>query len=335
MKTSVAEARTASTAGSRLTERIASLLPGFTDIVTELHGHFCLVAASHECTVATPAACVTDSKLRVKGLEPHQIAAGWNAMNSQQQAMADLLSTHTCSFYQVDIPALINSKPSVLLTHLKPAATELDPSEDELISALKTILPGLAVVSANPTSLSEIYSLYHKIAYVTHSPEKAVSCVAAARLELNNVGRTVTRKLGSRRRRPRVAVVQWTDPLYIAGDWVPSVVSISAQQDERVKPGLPSVPVQPSSLHGNDIIIFALCGLPMSACECIVKKCYTTNLDLPRLSDSRYIISDATLLFSRPSLVNVVNTAKAVAEIVMDNSEYGLKGKMWREWTWG
>lgn len=139
-RTAVANVHTGDKTGSRLTERIASLLPGFSDIVTELHGQLSLVAVSHECTVDTPAVCVTDSKLRVQGLDPHQIAAGWNAMNSQQQAVTNLLSRHTCSFYEVDMVALANSKPSVLLTHLKPANTELDPSEDELISALETFV---------------------------------------------------------------------------------------------------------------------------------------------------------------------------------------------------
>eukprot|EP00178_Gracilaria_changii_P027489 TRINITY_DN883_c0_g1_i2.p1 TRINITY_DN883_c0_g1~~TRINITY_DN883_c0_g1_i2.p1 ORF type:complete len:343 (-),score=32.37 TRINITY_DN883_c0_g1_i2:1814-2842(-) len=313
--------------------RIASLLPGFTDIINEFEESSRLVAVTHECTVLAPALCVTNTKISVDGLESTHIAAGWNATFSlQHRSMKELLSTHTCSFYRINVPSLVQTKPTLLLTHLKPPKTELDPSEEEIEQALQRIMPGLIVISGNPVSLTGIFDLYQRVGCVLDSPTKALSCIAAARVSLQNIRTTVNYKLPDQTKRPRVSVVQWTDPLYLAGDWVPSVVELSAQLDKFVTPGSPSVSVAPSSLREVDIIIFALCALSRETSERFVRRFYESNEDSLSTSHVKYIITDATTLFSRPSLLKVVDTAQVVAEIVMDNSHYGMKGRIWHEW---
>ncbi|KAI0566600.1 hypothetical protein FGB62_7g439 [Gracilaria domingensis] len=312
--------------------RIASLLPSFTDIVTELGESPCLVAVTHECAVQGRVPCVTNSKISVDGLESTQIAAGWNTAFSLQHSVEELLTTHTCSFYHINVLSLVRTKPTVVLTHLKPPKTELDPSEEELKSALQSVIPGLVVLSANPTSLMEISNLYQDIGRLFCSPARAVACIAAAELALQDIHLAVNKEMPDTRERPCVSVVQWTSPLYLAGDWVPSAVEISGRLDNFVKPGSPSVCVEPRSFREVDIVIFALCALSIEKSEPMVRRFYEMNEDLPDPLSVKYIICDATTLFSRPTLSNVVKTAKMVAEIVMDNSQFGMKGKLWREW---
>ncbi|CAN8070678.1 unnamed protein product [Agarophyton chilense] len=312
--------------------RIASLLPGLTDIVTELEESSCLVAVTHECATTGPTPCVTNNIISVEELESTQIAAGWNAAFSLQHSMKELLTTHTCSFYRVNIPSLVRAQPTVLLTHLKPPKTELDPSENELKYALQSIIPGLEVVSASPRNLTDIYNLYAKIGQILNSPAKAMSCVTDTKATLRKIRATVNSKLSNEKTRPRVAVVQWTDPLYLAGDWIPSAVEVSARLDGFVRTGFPSVRATPSLLKQVDIIIFALCGLSMDASVRLIKRFYEMNEELPNPSKVKYIVADAINLFSRPSLSSIVNTSKVIAEIVMDSPEFGMRGRMWHEW---
>lgn len=308
--------------------RIASLLPGLTDVVTELGLHAALVACSHECDVTnTP---VTAPKLPGAGdLACREISAGWNAVS----ARAGLLESRLCSYYRVDMAALAACEPTVVLTHVARGRTILEPEEGEVIAALRATVPSVAhVISTCPATFREVFEMTHAVAAAIGEPDAAIKRVADARTRLRSVEMFVRGALAADA--PRVGVVQWVEPLYLAGDWVPQVVAVGGGRSEGMcVPGGPSVAVNVAALAKLNVAVFAICAMDLQSCTRIVerfRKRYSSQL---RDCATRFVVTDATRLFSRPSLQTVVQSAEVIAEITTNSNKYGHRGSTWADYS--
>ncbi|CDF39106.1 unnamed protein product [Chondrus crispus] len=322
--------------------RIASLLPGLTDVVHDLRLSPHLSATSHECTTLHNPPSVTSPKLPVSSSLPsHEIAAGWRAVQythplfSASPSLDALLAHRVCSFYVTDIPRLAAANPTVLLTHLaKPRHFE-EPDEHVLRRLLQARIPTLEkVVSVDVRTLEDVFRLHRTLAREIGREEAAVEPVAEARGRLESIRAFV--KAESQRRglgRPKTAIVQWADPLFLAGDWVPGIAALAgAGGDGFTNEGGPSVPISVKDLRGADVLLFAVCAVRLPECERIVHEFMRENRAALRGWEGRVVVTDATTLFSRPSLSAVVQSAEVVAEVILKEGSYGHKGRLWREW---
>lgn len=127
--------------------------------------------------------------------------------------------------------------------------------------------------------------------------------------------------------------MQWTDPLYLAGDWIPEVVTLSAAGDGFTKPGAPSIPVHPADLKRVDIVLFAVCALDLRACQMVVNRFWRQNAHTLRVWTGKLVAVDASRLFSRPALSTVVKSAEVIAEVVADYPIFGHGNSVWKLWT--
>lgn len=317
----VAKSTTSAEASGRSTARIASLLPGLTDVLHDLKLSDRLVATSHECDHPTTAREVTRPKLHTAGLTPQEISSGWSAL--AVHPLCHALSTRICSFYTVDVEALRRLRPNIVITHLTPPR-DLEPSQEQVVLALKSIIPGITVINTNPTCLKEVYQLYHDVG--NHVGTSSVKCVANMRSKILSLSRLPAQNA------PSVAVVQWTDPLYLAGDWVPEIISHWAHPHHLTSPGSPSVCVSPDALRKTDVVVFAICALDIDACSRVIQSFWSSNRNVFDNWRGRLICTDATRLFSRVALSVIVTSAEVLAEIVMDSDLFGHKGLLWAEW---
>jgi len=91
----------------------------------------------------------------------------------------------------------------------------------------------------------------------TGVPERATRLVGELRARL---ARTAAAVAG--RRRPRVAVIEWVDPPFTAGHWIPDLVSAAGGEPVAARPGAPSVPVSWAGIAAAapELIIVAPCG---------------------------------------------------------------------------
>lgn len=315
--------------------RIVSLLPGFTDIIHELGLSQYIVANSHECESRTGFP-ITFPKLPVTNdLSSKELSAGWN-MASLDHGLdsVDILSKRTCSFYSVNTEQLLQSSPTLILTHLAKPRSFMDPDEQELKEFLHAHIPSLrTIMSATCRDLSEIYSLYHSVAYEARCGNRAVQTVAQARTKLNMIKRNADSMVkGRTSKRPRVAVIQWTDPLYIAGDWIPQIIPMAGGSNAVTVPGGPSVPISPSRLTEMDVLIFAMCAVGVEGCKMSVGNFWRSHRNEFRGWKGKIIVTDATRLFSRPALNTVIESAEVIADSISGCNLYGHEGKLWDEW---
>lgn len=315
--------------------RIVSLLPGLTDIVHELGLSEYIVASSHECDSRTGCPITAPKLPLTEDLSSQELSAGWKVASLDHTFdSADIISKCTCSFYSVNAEQLIQSSPTLILTHLAKPRSFMDPDEQELKEFLHTHIPSLrTILSATCRDLSEIYSLYHSVAYETSCGNRAVQTVAQARTRLTMIQQSAEGMMKrGRSKRPRVAVIQWTDPLYIAGDWIPQIIPMAGGANAVTVPGGPSVPISPCRLKEMDVLIFGMCAVGIEGCKRIVSNFWRCHWNEFRGWKGKVIVTDSTRLFSRPALNTVIESAEVVADSISGCNLYGHEGKLWDEW---
>ncbi|MGY1631097.1 ABC transporter substrate-binding protein [Geodermatophilus sp. SYSU D01186] len=228
--------------------RIASLLPAATEMVTALGLADRLVAVTFECPAEARQRCpvVVDTALP-QGLAPADVDA-W----VRDRVAAGL------PLYELDRPALAAADPDLILTQdlcrvcALPAAT--------VEEACRAIGTDAEVVSIDPHTLDEVLDALAAVGRAAGVPDVAADLVGELRGRLAAVERAV-----AGRPRPRVLVLEWTDPPYLPGHWVPELVRRAGGEPVGALDGDRSVAADWADLPAADLVVVAPCGLGLAA----------------------------------------------------------------------
>lgn len=319
------------------TRRVASLLPFMTDIVQELKLSHLLVAVSHDCQSACDLPTITSAKVVVDEAQTEEVSAAWNQVTAMSQDST--LASSICSYYNVDVTTLASVRPTHILTHVAAPRTFMQPDYAQVEQAVHAHIPGVKhLVSRSATTLRDIYILHHDIAAMLGTPAAAVAPVALARARLANVTKMVCQAQGARRMQtPSVAVVQWTQPIYLAGGWIPDVISIGGGRANNPMPlaGQSSQVASVKALSHFDYVLFVHCAMSIARGRQVVDRFWIDHAQQELAGSSRtaFAVVDGTRLFSWLGVSNVVSSAEVVAEVITGSSLFGHKGLLWQSWT--
>ena len=304
------------------TARIVSLLPSHTDVLHHLSLHPCIVGFTHECHIPqssspqspTP---LTAPKLDVSALSPLEISTGWSAL--PLHPLYRKLQSCLCSFYDVDIPALVALNPTLILTHIK--HDEWHEMHHNVQAMLHEFLPHVRLISSHPQSIDDIYALYRTISTVLHIPvEQTITSSESALQTLIAVPRALTTTTTA-------AVVQWSDPVYLAADWVVQLFPRTFQSHPSTCTSAPSVRVHVDHLRQCQLLIFAICAVDLEGCRRHINAFLQSNAYVFEEWKPTIVATDATSCFSRFALSAVVDTARVLREIVIGNGP--RRGVLW------
>ncbi|HYH31803.1 MAG TPA: ABC transporter substrate-binding protein [Pseudonocardia sp.] len=230
--------------------RIASLLPAATDIVAALGRADELVAVTYECDagIRERAAVVVDTALPA-GLEPAAIDA----------VVRDRVA-RGLPMYELDRGALAALAPDLILTQdlcrvcALPAGSVAD--------ALDAIGSSADVLSVDPRSVDDVLAAIAAIGERAGARTGADALVDGLRARLAAVEAAV-----AGRRRPRVLVLEWTDPPFLAGHWVPELVRRAGGEPVGGVDGGRSVAAGWAELADlpADVVLVAPCGYGLDA----------------------------------------------------------------------
>lgn len=233
--------------------RIVSLLPSATEIVGALGLTEALVGVSHECDYppAVQRLPRLTRSLLPEGATPAEIDA----------LVVRALHEHR-ALYALDLDLLERLRPDLILTQELCAVCAV--AYDEVLRAARRLRGGggqPTIVSLEPQTIDDILESIRVVAQSAGVPERAEPVVAGLRQRLERV-RARTASLTAR---PRVLVLEWPDPPYVGGHWVPEMVLLAGGtnvplQQERL--GRPSVRVTWETLQAQDpdLIVIAPCG---------------------------------------------------------------------------
>ncbi len=232
--------------------RIVSLLPSATEIVHRLGLGGDLVGVTFECDEPADArerASVVVGGLDTAGLTPGQIDA---RVRAAVAAGEDLYTLHR--------DALVGLDPELILTQDLCAVCALPSGQVE--AALVHLGCRADVLTLDPHRLGDVLDVILAVGVRAGVPERAAALVADLTGRLAAVA---ARTAG--RPRPRVAVLEWTDPPFAAGHWVPDLVSAAGGEPVGAVAGSRSVATSWAGIAATrpDLVLVAPCGYGLAA----------------------------------------------------------------------
>jgi len=227
--------------------RLVSLLPSATEIVYSLGLGDDLVGVTFECD--EPPAARSEKTIVVGGRDTSGMTAGEidGYVRAQLAAGADLYTLHA--------RALADLRPDLILTQDLCRVCALPSGQVE--DALGYLGCQADVLSLDPHSLDDVLDSILAVGQRTGVPDRATQLVGDLRARLARVEASV-----AGRRRPKVAVVEWVDPPFTAGHWIPDLVSAAGGEPVAAQPGVPSVATSWAAIAGAgpELAVVAPCG---------------------------------------------------------------------------
>jgi len=232
--------------------RAISLLPAATEICAALGALGLVVGVTHECDFPAEAAClprVTSSAV------PTHAPAG------EVDAAVRALAAAGAPLFTLDEPAIAALRPDVLLTQ---ALCDVCAVWEGDVRAIAARLPDApAVVTLGGATLAGVADDVRRVADAVGRPAAGAALAAAMDARLAAVHAALK---AARAPRPRVAVVEWTAPVFLAGHWGPEMVRRAGGVDVLGTAGAHSTTVTLDALAAADpeVVLVAPCGYDLA-----------------------------------------------------------------------
>jgi iron complex transport system substrate-binding protein len=283
--------------------KIASLLPSTTEIVCALGLVDSLVGITHECDFP---ASITGKPALTKSHISHE------TMTSAEidHAVRSQLDGHG-SIYDLDEKLLAELSPDLILT--QELCDVCAVSYKIVQKAARVYAADATVVSLEPNTLEDIFDNIVTIGELTGTADKAAELVAGLKQRIAAV-RSKTEGIA----RPKVFMLEWLEPPFAPGHWVPEQVAAAGGICLLGKPGKPSVTIDHGQIFAAqpDVIVLIPCGYyTADILRQLDSTIFPSNWrDIPAVMNNNVWALDATSYFSRPG-PRVVDGSEILAKI--------------------
>ncbi len=279
--------------------RIVSLLPAATEIVAALGAVGRLVGVSHECDFPPEVRSLPRvTRTRVDPALPS---------GAIDRAMVEAKRTGVPPV-EVDVDLVSHLRPDVLIGQSVCEVCAV--GAGELARLVTTLMPTPWVVTLHAHTLDEVFLDIRKIGEALELRDEAEELDAGLRYRLRRV-QTGAARPG----KPRVLVLEWLDPPYVAGHWVPELVALAGGEDVGGAIGEPSRPRPWDELAvlAPDVVVVALCGFDVPRAQ--VELGAVTDGPARALLGRRVEFLDGNAYTSRPG-PRLVDAAETLARLI-------------------
>ncbi len=289
----------------RTAPQIVSFLPSATEMACALGLADQLVGITHECDYPPE---ISGKPVVVRNALPIEIMSQSQVDAAVAQRMRDGLS-----LYEVDEKLLQELAPDLILT--QNLCQVCAPSGNEVSQAVNLLPRKPQILWLTPTSLEEIFANVRELGEATGRAKEAEELIAAGRARLEKTA-ALTRNLSHR---PRVFCMEWLDPVYCSGHWVPEMVRLAGGVDRLARAGEDSVriPWDDVVAWAPEVLIVTPCGFNL---EKVIEQAqqlldYPGWSDLPAVREGRVFAVDANSYFARPG-PRVVDGTELLAHLI-------------------
>ncbi|WP_329180159.1 cobalamin-binding protein [Streptomyces decoyicus] len=285
--------------------RIVSLLPAATDIVAELGLTADLVGRTHECDWPPEA---------IAGV-PVVTAAEFSSDTLSSREISDAVggATHAgSSLYTLDTQALADLAPDVVLT--QDLCDVCAVSYRSVSEAVRILDADTRVLSVEPRTLGDVLDCLVTVGALLGVRERAERRREQLRARLAEVER-----LTAGRPRPRVVAIEWLDPLWPAGHWVPEQITCAGGTPLLAAPGEHTRPMEWAAVRAArpDVLLVLPCGF--SPDRTLRERDLLTELpgwdELPAVRNDAVWVLNGPAYFNRPG-PRVVRGAEVLAHVL-------------------
>jgi iron complex transport system substrate-binding protein len=285
--------------------RIASLLPSATEIVAALGLADRIVGVSHECDY--PPEIIGRPVLTEPKLDPRGTSAEIDA--AVRRLVRDGLSV-----YRIREEALRAAQPDLIVTQEQCEVCAV--SVHEVEEAARTLLgAAVTIVSLKPNRLDEVFDDFVRVAAAAGVEDAGARLVADGRARLARL----RERLMPARSRPRVACIEWLDPLMVAGNWVPELVDLAGGRYELAAAGAHSPTMRWDDLVASapDVVILMPCGFTLAQTRRELPQLVARPewRALPAVRNGRSYAVDGNAYLNRPG-PRLVDSAELLAGLI-------------------
>ena len=286
-------------------QRIVSFLPSATEIACALGLSEELVGITHECdyppeVIGKPV--VVRNALPVEQMNQGEIDA----------AVAERMRSGE-SLYVVDEELLRTLNPDLIMT--QDLCQVCAPSGNEVSQALKTLAGKPDILWLTPVTIDQIFGNIRQLGEATGRAREAEALISAGQARLNEIA-AKSGKLSVRR---RVCCLEWLDPIYCAGHWVPEMVRLAGGIDVSPHEGKDSVRFAWDEVvsWAPEVIIIMPCGFNLEKVTELAPQLFSRPSwsELPAVRNGRVYAVDANSYFARPG-PRVVEGTELLAHLI-------------------
>jgi iron complex transport system substrate-binding protein len=240
--------------------RVVALLPAATEIVAALGAADRLVGVTHECD--HPADAVAGRARVTRAAVPSHLDG---ASAAEIDAAVRALAETGAPLFALDEAGIETLAPDVLLTQALCDVCAVSEGDVRALAARLAAARGRAprVATLGGTTLEGVLADVTAVAEALDVPERGAALVDGARARVRRVHEALK---AARAPRPRVVVVEWTSPVFLAGHWGPDLVRRAGGVDALGTVGAHSTAVPLDALAAADpeVVIVAPCGYDLA-----------------------------------------------------------------------
>ena len=233
------------------TMRICSLLPSTTEIVCALGLKENLVGITHECDYPQE---ISDVRVVTKSLIDHSGSSSQEINRHISEAL------HSGSgIYAIDNESLEFTNPDLILTQELCEVCAVSYSQVE--ESVRTLSGNQTVLSFEPSNIGGILDSIIRIGKQTNAESNAKTLVNKSRERIN----AVRSKSSDSLRKPRVLGLEWLEPPFIGGHWVPEMIEIAGGSPALGEKEAPSREItwEQALASSPEIIVLMVCGFDL------------------------------------------------------------------------
>ena len=286
-------------------QRIVSFLPSATEMICALGLGDRLMGITHECDYPAE---IVGKPIVVRSVLP---------IESMSQSEIDSAVTarlrNGLSLYRVDETLMREISPDLILT--QDLCQVCAPSGNEVSQLLRLLPTKPQILWLTPKSIEQIFDNVRDLGEATGLLPKAEILIAAGRARLKKIS-TLVRNVSVR---PRVFCMEWIDPVYCCGHWVPEMVEIAGGIDKLGRKGTDSVRILWEDVlqWRPEVMIVMPCGFGLAKAAVMAQQLstYPGWANLPAVRENRVYVVDANSYFARPG-PRIVEGTELLAHIL-------------------
>jgi iron complex transport system substrate-binding protein len=270
--------------------KIVSLLPSATEIVFALGLEDDLSAVTDECDHPDAA---REKPVVSRTALPQQAPLGAGEIDRLVRAS---MERHE-SLYALDKELIQQIQPDLILT--QDLCRVCAVPSGQVADALAELGCHAEVLSLDPHSLDEILDGIVAVGRATGTEDRAADLVAELRARVDRVRTAAARLLTI-----RAMAIEWSDPPFVAGHWIPGMLQLAGGESLLNDPGEPSQQVGWRSVAnaGPEVVVFMPCGYYLEDAIEEAEGLFEIPdfADTPAARSGTVFATDATSYFSRP-----------------------------------
>ena len=292
--------------------RIASLVPSSTEMLFALGLGADVVGVTHECDFPPEAASLPHLTCSVipDGLSAAEIDRAVRERTEAGEAI-----------YEMDVDVLADLAPDLIVTQAVCEVCAV--SYDDVRAVAQRLSSEPEVLSLDPTTIGEVLADVPRLAKAAGDPEAGERLVAEAAERLDAVAEAVEGAPA-----PTVAALEWLDPVFVGGHWVPQMIELAGGVDVLGLPGEKSRTVEWAEVEAArpELVVTMPCGYDTE------RAAQETELFAERLTGlgARVVAVDAAAYFSRPG-PRLVDGVELLAHLMHPTLVAAPPADRWRE----